>query len=100
MDEVERRIVRRIAVKVEQRKRGSGHAPKHRRAGGLTRIAPSKAPERRCHAEERNRPAITRVLLPPTANEEGDTMGRYLLLWLLGIPIPILLLIWVFGGLH
>jgi hypothetical protein len=27
-------------------------------------------------------------------------MGRYILLWLLGIPIPILLLIWVFGGLH
>jgi hypothetical protein len=27
-------------------------------------------------------------------------MGRYLLLWLLGVPIPILLLIWVFGGLH
>jgi hypothetical protein len=30
---------------------------------------------------------------------EAD-MGRYLLLWLLGIPLPILLLIWVFGGLH
>jgi len=27
-------------------------------------------------------------------------MGRYLLLWLLGIPIPILALIWLFGGLH
>jgi hypothetical protein len=27
-------------------------------------------------------------------------MGRYLLLWLLGVPIPILLLIWVFGGPH
>jgi len=27
-------------------------------------------------------------------------MGRYLLLWLLGIPLPILLLIWMFGGLH
>jgi hypothetical protein len=27
-------------------------------------------------------------------------MGRYLLLWLLGIPLPILLLIWLFGGLH
>jgi len=27
-------------------------------------------------------------------------MGRYLLLWLLGIPIPILVLIWIFGGLH
>jgi len=27
-------------------------------------------------------------------------MGRYLLLWLLGIPLPILVLIWIFGGLH
>jgi len=27
-------------------------------------------------------------------------MGRYLLLWLLGIPLPILALIWVLGGLH
>jgi hypothetical protein len=27
-------------------------------------------------------------------------MGRYLLLWLLGIPIPSLVLIWLFGGLH
>jgi len=27
-------------------------------------------------------------------------MGRYLLLWLLGVPIPILLLIAMFGGLH
>jgi len=27
-------------------------------------------------------------------------MGRYLLLWLLGVPIPILILIWIFGGLH
>jgi hypothetical protein len=26
--------------------------------------------------------------------------GRYLLLWLIGIPIPILVLIWLFGGLH
>jgi len=27
-------------------------------------------------------------------------MGRYLLLWLLGIPLPILVLIYVFGGLR
>ncbi|CAN0369131.1 unnamed protein product, partial [Phaeothamnion confervicola] len=27
-------------------------------------------------------------------------MGRYLLLWMLGIPLPILALIWIFGGLH
>jgi hypothetical protein len=41
--------------------------------------------------------------VPPSTNNtmtEGHIMGRYLLLWLLGIPLPILLLIWVFGGLH
>jgi hypothetical protein len=27
-------------------------------------------------------------------------MGRYLLLWLLGVPIPILVLIYAFGGLN
>jgi len=27
-------------------------------------------------------------------------MGRYLLLWLLGIPLPILVLIYAFGGLN
>jgi hypothetical protein len=31
---------------------------------------------------------------------EETRMGRYLLLWLLGVPIPILILIWAFGGLH
>jgi hypothetical protein len=29
-----------------------------------------------------------------------NIMGRYLLLWLLGVPIPILVLIYAFGGLH
>lgn len=28
-----------------------------------------------------------------------QAMGRGLLLWLIGIPIPIILLIWLFGGL-
>jgi len=45
---------------------------------------------------------------PPPAGIEiafnpvtGDAlMGRYLLLWLLGIPLPILVLIYAFGGLH
>jgi len=32
--------------------------------------------------------------------EEENIMGRGLLLWLIGIPIPIILLIWLFGGLH
>jgi hypothetical protein len=34
-----------------------------------------------------------------TGNAEA-VMGRGILLWLLGIPLPIILLIWVFGGLH
>ncbi len=36
----------------------------------------------------------------PSCKEEEPTMGRYLLLWLIGVPIPILALIWIFGGLH
>jgi hypothetical protein len=35
----------------------------------------------------------------PRRTPEGE-MGRYALLWLLGVPIPILLLIYLFGGLH
>ncbi len=31
---------------------------------------------------------------------EDHLMGRYLLLWLLGVPLPILFLIWIIGGLH
>ena len=27
-------------------------------------------------------------------------LGKGALLWLIGIPIPIILLIWLFGGLH
>ena len=41
-----------------------------------------------------------RRLLPARPELEGYQMGRYLLLWLIGIPIPILFLIWIFGGLH
>jgi hypothetical protein len=40
------------------------------------------------------------VLRYEQAREEEKLMGRYALLWLLGVPIPILLLIWAFGGLH
>jgi hypothetical protein len=33
--------------------------------------------------------------------QQGEpAMGRYMLLWLVGVPIPILALIWLFGGLH
>jgi hypothetical protein len=40
------------------------------------------------------------VRIPIAQNATEELMGRYLLLWLLGIPLPILLLIWVIGGLH
>jgi hypothetical protein len=40
------------------------------------------------------------VLRHEQARRRGEMMGRYALLWLLGVPIPILLLIWAFGGLH
>ena len=32
--------------------------------------------------------------------EKETHMGRGLLLWLIGIPIPIILLVWLLGGLH
>jgi hypothetical protein len=31
---------------------------------------------------------------------QEDIMGRGLLLWLIGIPLPIILIIWLLGGLH
>jgi hypothetical protein len=39
-------------------------------------------------------------LSPQTPKPPEGDMGRYALLWLLGVPIPILLLIYLFGGLH
>jgi hypothetical protein len=32
----------------------------------------------------------------PTGRLRSNSMGRGLLLWLLGIPLPIILLLWVF----
>lgn len=43
---------------------------------------------------------LKRACRVPFLQRGEPTMGRYLLLWLLGVPIPILLLIWLFGGLH
>jgi hypothetical protein len=37
---------------------------------------------------------------PLDTRSQEDTMGRGLLLWLIGIPIPIILIIWLLGGLH
>jgi hypothetical protein len=40
---------------------------------------------------------MTTTLTCHTFEEAG--MGRGLLLWLIGIPLPLILLIWLFGGL-
>ena len=40
---------------------------------------------------------LRRINWPVTG---GALMGRYLLLWLIGVPLPILVLIYAFGGLH
>jgi hypothetical protein len=29
---------------------------------------------------------------------EAETMGRGLLLWLVGVPIPVIILLWLFFG--
>jgi len=29
---------------------------------------------------------------------EAETMGRGILLWLLGVPIPVIILLWLFFG--
>jgi len=40
------------------------------------------------------------VFLVGRLNGTETSMGRGILLWLLGIPLPVLLLLWAFGVLH
>jgi hypothetical protein len=35
-----------------------------------------------------------------THGAKGDAQMRGILLWFLGIPIPIIILLWIFGVLH
>jgi len=41
-----------------------------------------------------------RLLADTSAQRLEEKMGKGLLLWLIGIPIPIILVIWLVGGLH
>ena len=52
------------------------------------------------HGPSAVEPSFRARVLVAVKIEEEATMGRGLLLWLIGIPIPIILLIWLFGGLH
>ena len=75
----------------------------------VTQDAMAPTSQQRCMHQNRrphsHRPSTlelsfrARVLVAVKIEEEA-TMGRGLLLWLIGIPIPIILLIWLFGGLH
>jgi hypothetical protein len=64
-------------------------------------MPPARALRQAQYRAQRN--YVPRISL--TSHTEGgepkeDVMGRGLLLWLLGIPLPIIILIWVLGGLH
>jgi hypothetical protein len=41
-----------------------------------------------------------RLLADTNVQRLEDEMGKGLLLWLIGIPIPIILVIWLVGGLN
>ena len=45
-------------------------------------------------------PPRLRALIAHQFGDGGNHMGRYLLLWLIGVPLPILVLIYAFGGLN
>jgi hypothetical protein len=44
----------------------------------------------------RNQPSPSALSL--RTQDEEETMGRGILLWLLGVPIPVIILLWLFFG--
>jgi hypothetical protein len=43
-------------------------------------------------------PRHPRRVVPATRKRGGFAMGRGILLWLLGVPIPVIILLWLFFG--
>jgi hypothetical protein len=43
-------------------------------------------------------PGAPFCVLPLIEESEERTMGRGILLWLLGVPIPVIILLWLFFG--
>src|SRR5262249_7609954 len=70
-------------------------APRGQRQCTNRRIVPVRFP-----LDQKSRLELPHHPMCSLLQKEASTMGRYLLLWLLGVPIPILVLIWLFGGLH
>jgi hypothetical protein len=81
--------------------------PRRNRAcvSGLTRPQCGIVPARAASCARRRRSVCGAGTLPVRSRSRPGLyrwrrhMGRGLLLWLIGIPIPIILLIWLFGGL-
>jgi hypothetical protein len=69
-------------------------------AAGIDPVAARRMIETDMHRIEWNRIRQSEFVLPVTRSVREPTMGRYALLWLLGVPIPILILIWALGGMH
>jgi hypothetical protein len=62
----------------------------------LKEIPKSKNVPSRRPAIAREQAASGRVF--PSIHFEEDVMGRGILLWLLGVPIPVIILLWLFFG--
>ena len=79
-----------------------GHLSKPRReaqySGGRTRYNPRR--QAFSAAQRKELSGLPLVVDGKRGNPGGTLMGRGLLLWLLGIPLPIILVIWLLGGLH
>jgi hypothetical protein len=68
-----------------------------RRAGGVRHAVEIVSRARTRHL--RPEPLGRRWRFPDRTKQMEATMGRGLLLWLIGIPLPIILLVWLLGGL-
>ncbi len=83
--------------RVQSRRHGGGHgicrAEFSRDRGSTLRLTHESS-------DPLGEPGRRRCVVGRENNERKHTMGRGLLLWLIGIPIPIILLVWLLGGLH
>jgi hypothetical protein len=88
-------IHRSVLSNVGSKRHSINWRPVGKRQCPNRRIVPVRFPlEWQSYLELRHLPMCSFLQL------EDSTMGRYLLLWVIGVPIPILVLIWMFGGLH
>jgi hypothetical protein len=59
---------------------------------------PSPVPGKTFFPYPRRNPAAAFAFLNPSEEFKEANMGRGILLWLLGVPIPVIILLWLFFG--